>query len=101
QNASVAIERAEDRNNWTFEPKDKPQEESDGEPWQIAVSEIGINESKLAYRDAPLELSIDASITTAGDTVALSQNDGRDGAQPMADGDKPSKDDGTPAKTAA
>ena len=85
QNASVAIERAADRNNWTFEKKDQPQEEPESEPWQIAVSEITINESRLAYRDVPLELSIDASITTTGDTVSLAEDTGRADPGPARD----------------
>lgn len=82
-NASVAIERTADQNNWTFEPKDKPEEEKkESKPWQVAVSEISINESRLAYRDAPLELSIDADITTVGDTVALQGKGERADASP-------------------
>src|SRR5690606_38842534 len=83
QNASVAIERTADQNNWTFESKDKQEDEKkESEPWQIAVSEISINESQLAYRDAPLELSIDANITTVGDTVALEDGGKRADASP-------------------
>ena len=93
QNASVAIERAEDRNNWTFDKKDEEQEKPESEPWQIAVSEIAINESKLAYRDAPLELSIDASITTVGDTVSLANEDKHAAAGPT-------KDEGDPGRAA-
>jgi len=106
-NASVAIERAADRNNWTFEPKDKQQEDKESEPWQIAVSEISINESKLAYRDAPLELSIDASITTVGDTVALDGSGERAEAGPApaapagTNESRPGQDAAKPAEAAA
>lgn len=63
--ADLAIEREADRNNWTFETKESS--EPGGEPWKIAVSEVRIRQADLAYRDAPLELSLDASLKSLED----------------------------------
>ncbi|WP_253206975.1 AsmA family protein [Verticiella alkaliphila] len=67
--AEIAIERDAERNNWTFEtPQNNT--ESGGEPWKIAVSELRIRQADLAYRDKPLELSIDAKLATLEDAKA-------------------------------
>ncbi len=73
--ANVALERDKDRNNWTF-AKPGPQEENPGKPWKLAVSEVLVREGKLAYRDTPLELALDANIKSIADKA---------GATPSAD----------------
>lgn len=67
--AEIAIEREAERNNWTFETKEN-NAESGGEPWKIALSEVRIRQADVAYRDAPLELSIDARLATLEDAAA-------------------------------
>ncbi len=68
--AELAIERASaDRNNWTFETSTSD-EPSEGEPWKIAVSEVRIRQADVAYRDTPLELSIDARLASITDAKA-------------------------------
>ncbi|GAA5236286.1 AsmA family protein [Verticiella sediminum] len=64
--ARVAIERTDQANNWTFE---KPAEDDEpaGEPWRVAVSEVRIEQGHLAYRDAPLALSLDAELASLDD----------------------------------
>lgn len=61
QGAVVALEREQERNSWTFE---RPADSADdsGEPWQLAVSELRLSEGQLAWRDAPLQLAIDATV---------------------------------------
>lgn len=66
--ADVALERAdESRNSWTFERPARDESDEPGPPWRLAVSELELSEGKLAYRDQPLELRLDANVATLGE----------------------------------
>src|SRR5690606_7022385 len=62
--AEIALERKDSENNsWTFDTSEGSDTDDDpSDDWKLLLSDIQITEGKLAYRDTPLELALDANV---------------------------------------
>lgn len=63
EGATAALERLDaNKNSWTFEADRPAKEENAATRWRLVLDDARITRGRLAYRDVPLELRLDAGI---------------------------------------
>lgn len=74
--ADVSLARlADGRNNWTFTPRNQPQDKPN--PWDIQVDDLQVDNGALAYADALKDLELRARMTTLDPQDAGTDASGR------------------------